>query len=129
MKFLIAVFFPASPFINFGDFCQPPSVLHPPRLLFWPKFASLPVYSALPSIWNLRIMKALIVGRHGVGSTKGNFHMEPMILLHLLILSSRCSLDFNLVSIELNLEGPLEGPLFEKKSLCWDLRLIPVQIF
>ena len=48
MKFLIAVFLPASlfiptsPFINFRDFCQPP------RLLFWPKFASLPVYSALP---------------------------------------------------------------------------------
>ena len=42
MKFLIALFLPASPFINFGDFCQPP------RLLFSPKFASLPVYSALP---------------------------------------------------------------------------------
>ena len=50
-KFLIAVFLQAfpyiptphpPPFINFGDFCQPP------RLLFWPKFASLPVYSALP---------------------------------------------------------------------------------
>ena len=41
MKFLIAVFLPASPFINFGDFCQPP------RLLFWPKFTSLPVYSTL----------------------------------------------------------------------------------
>ena len=47
MKFLIAVFLPASPFIptspfiNFGDFCQTP------RLLFWLKFASLPVYSAL----------------------------------------------------------------------------------
>ena len=24
MKFLIAVFLPASPYINFGDFCQPP---------------------------------------------------------------------------------------------------------
>ena len=48
MKFLIAVslpassFIPTSPFINFGDFCQPP------RLLFWPKFASLSVYFALP---------------------------------------------------------------------------------
>ena len=41
MKFLIAVFLPASPFINFGDFCQTA------RLLFWLKFASLPVYSAL----------------------------------------------------------------------------------
>ena len=46
MKFLIAVFLPASPFIptspfiNFGD-CQTP------RLLFWLKFASLLVYSAL----------------------------------------------------------------------------------
>ena len=48
MKFLIAVFLPASPFINFADFCQPPRLLHPPCLLFWPKFASLPVYSALP---------------------------------------------------------------------------------
>ena len=47
MKFLIAVFLPASPFINFGDFCQPPRLLHPPRLLFWPKFTSLPVYSTL----------------------------------------------------------------------------------
>ena len=42
MKFLIAVFLVASPFIYFGDFCQPP------LLLFWPKFASLLVYSALP---------------------------------------------------------------------------------
>ena len=48
MKFLIAVFLEASPFINFGDFCQPPRLLHPPRLLFWAKFASLPVYPALP---------------------------------------------------------------------------------
>ena len=48
MKFLIAVFLPASPFINFGDICQPPHLLHTPRLLFWPKSASLPVYSALP---------------------------------------------------------------------------------
>ena len=36
------------PFINIGDFCQPPRLLHQPRFLFWPKFASLPVYSALP---------------------------------------------------------------------------------
>ena len=36
------------PFINIGDFCQPPRLLHPPRFLFCPKFASLPVYSALP---------------------------------------------------------------------------------
>ena len=54
MKFLIAVFSPASqfiptsPFINFGEFCQSPHLLRPPRLLYWPKFASLPVYSALP---------------------------------------------------------------------------------
>ena len=33
---------PASPFISFGDFCQPP------RLLFWPKFASLLFYVVLP---------------------------------------------------------------------------------
>ena len=45
MILLIAVFLPASPFTNFGDFCQPPN---PPRLLFWVKFASLPVYSVLP---------------------------------------------------------------------------------
>ena len=51
MKFLIAVFLLASPFINFGDFCQPPCLLLPPRLLFWPKFASLPVYSALPLLF------------------------------------------------------------------------------
>ena len=53
MKFLIAVFLPASPFIrtcpfiNFGDFCQRPHLLHPPSLLFWPKFASLLVYFVL----------------------------------------------------------------------------------
>ena len=54
MKFLIAVFLSASPFIptslfiNFGDFCQPLRLFHPPRLLFWPQFASLSVYFALP---------------------------------------------------------------------------------
>ena len=48
MKFLIAVFFPASSFINFRDLCQNPRLLHPPRLLFWPKLSSLPVYSTLP---------------------------------------------------------------------------------
>ena len=54
MKFLVAVFLPASlfiltfPFINFEDFCKPPRLLHPPRLLFWPKFSSLTVCSALP---------------------------------------------------------------------------------
>ena len=54
MKFLIAVFLPASPFIptslfiNFGDFRQPSHLLHPPHLLFWPTFTSLPVYSTLP---------------------------------------------------------------------------------
>ena len=48
IKFLIAVFLPASPFINFGDFCQPPRLLHtspfiilaeicqPPRLFYPP---------------------------------------------------------------------------------------------
>ena len=51
MKFLIAVFLPASPFINFGDICQPPHLLHPPRLLFWLKFASVPVYSAPPPFY------------------------------------------------------------------------------
>ena len=30
----IAVFLPASPFINLGDFCQPRRLLHSPRLLF-----------------------------------------------------------------------------------------------
>ena len=50
MKFLIAVFLPASPFIltspfiNFGDFCQPLRLLHPPRLLFWTKFVSMGVW-------------------------------------------------------------------------------------
>ena len=40
MKFLNAVFLQAFPFIptslfiNFGDFCQPPSLLQPPRLSF-----------------------------------------------------------------------------------------------
>ena len=65
MKFLIAVFLPASPFIapspfiNFGDFCQPPRLLHTPRLLFWPKFASLPVYSALS--FYLKLESSLLV--------------------------------------------------------------------
>ena len=54
MKFLIAVFLPASPFVNFGDFCQPTRLLYLPRLLFWPKFASLPVYSALPFYLKLK---------------------------------------------------------------------------
>ena len=54
MKFLIAVFLPAFPFIpislfiNFGGFCQSPRLLHPSLLLIWSKFARLPVYSALP---------------------------------------------------------------------------------
>ena len=53
MKFLIAVlaspFIPTPlPFINSGDFCQPPRLLHPTRLLFWPKFSSFPFYSAFP---------------------------------------------------------------------------------
>ena len=53
-KFLIAVFLPAfpfiptSPFINFGDFCQPLRLLYNPCSLFWPKSGRLPVYSALP---------------------------------------------------------------------------------
>ena len=65
MKFLIAVFLPASPFvapspfINFGDFCQPLRLLHPPLLLFWPKFASLPVYSALS--FYLKLESSLLV--------------------------------------------------------------------
>ena len=39
MKFLIAVFLPASlfiptsPFINFGDFCQRPRLLHSPFII------------------------------------------------------------------------------------------------
>ena len=43
MKFLIAVFLPASPFIptspfiNFGDFYQPPRLLHPPVYYFGKK--------------------------------------------------------------------------------------------
>ena len=48
MKFLIIVFLPASPFINFGDFYQPP------LLLFWSKLASLPVYSTLPFYLKLK---------------------------------------------------------------------------
>ena len=60
MKFLIAVYLPASPFfltspfINFGDFCQPSRLLQFPCLLFWPKFASLPVYSSLPFYLKLK---------------------------------------------------------------------------
>ena len=54
MKFLIAVFLPASPFIptslfiTFGDFWEPPCLFHLPGILFWPKFASLPDCSAVP---------------------------------------------------------------------------------
>ena len=50
----VAVFLPASPFINFGDFRQPP------RLLFWPKFVSLSVYSALPFYLKLESKNVLI---------------------------------------------------------------------
>ena len=59
MKFLIAVFLPASPFIaaspfiNFGDFRQPSRLLHRPRLLFWSKLASLRIYFAFPIYWKL----------------------------------------------------------------------------
>ena len=69
MKFLIAVFLPASPFIptspfiNFGDFCQPPHLLHPPHLLFWLKFASLPFYSPSPSISNSRVYRISLSGQ------------------------------------------------------------------
>ena len=53
MKFLIAEFLLASPFIptipfNFGDFNQSPCLSHPSLLLFWQKFASLTVYFSLP---------------------------------------------------------------------------------
>ena len=54
MKFLIAEFLLASPFIltipfiNFGDFNQSPYLSHPSLLLFWQKFASLTVYFILP---------------------------------------------------------------------------------
>ena len=62
MKFLMAVFLPASPFIptslfiNFGGFCQTLRLLHPPHLLFWPQFASLPIYSALPFYLKLKLL-------------------------------------------------------------------------
>ena len=48
VKFLIAVFFQASPFIstslfiNFGNFCQPPRLLHPPCLLFYTEICQPP---------------------------------------------------------------------------------------
>ena len=54
MKFPIAVllpaplFIPISPFINFGDFSQPPFLLHPLILLFWAKLSNLLIYFALP---------------------------------------------------------------------------------
>ena len=50
MKFLIALFLLASPFINFGDFCQPLCLLQPPCLLFWLKFAGS------PSVWSSRVL-------------------------------------------------------------------------
>ena len=62
MKFLMAVFLLASPFIptflfiNFGGFCQTLRLLHPPHLLFWPQFASLPIYSALPFYLKLKLL-------------------------------------------------------------------------
>ena len=67
MKFLIAVFLPASPFlptspfIDFGDFCQPSRFLHLPGLLFWPKFASLPVYFSLPFYLKLESRKEQLI--------------------------------------------------------------------
>ena len=56
MKFLMAVFLPASLFIptslfiNFGGFCQTP------HLLFWAQFASLPIYSAFPFYFKLELL-------------------------------------------------------------------------
>ena len=69
MKFLIAVFLRAPPFIptslfiNFGDFYQPLHFLHPPCLFLWPKFANLPVYFALPFYLTLQSMGKLIKKR------------------------------------------------------------------
>ena len=62
MKFLMAVFLPASLFIptslfiNFGGFCQTPRLLHPPHSLFSAQFASLPIYSAFPFYFKLLIL-------------------------------------------------------------------------
>ena len=70
MKFLIAVFFPASPFIptspftNFGDFCQSTRLLHPSRLPVYSALLFYPSLSFLNSgyahecpflLWNIRI--------------------------------------------------------------------------
>ena len=69
MKFLIAVslrasaFIPASSFINFGDFCRPPRLLHPSLLLYWPKFANLLGYSAL--LFYLKLESARITMYRG----------------------------------------------------------------
>ena len=58
MKFLIAVFLPASPFIpnspfiNFGDFCQPPRLLYPAVYYFGQNLpvSALPFYLILENI-------------------------------------------------------------------------------
>ena len=90
MKFLIAVFLQASPFINFGDFCRPPRLLHTSHLLFSPKFASLPIYSALPFYLKLestknpskQIQPTLedIMGLEQTAAIKGNNIIENLYL-------------------------------------------------
>ena len=62
MKFLIAVFFPASPFVPislfiiFGDFCQPPCLLHPiPVYYFGRNLPNSPFIPPSYSIWNSRV--------------------------------------------------------------------------
>ena len=87
MKFLIVVFLPASPFINFGDFFANLPVYYTlpvyyfdwnlpaypfiilteicqhPRLLFWLKFASIPVYSALSFYLKLESISLINVNK------------------------------------------------------------------
>ena len=71
MKFLIAVFLEASPFINFGDFCQPPRLLHPPVCYFGQNLPASPFIPPSPSVWNSRV---------GVTYTYSHHHTETLLI-------------------------------------------------
>ena len=86
-------FIPTSSFINFGDFCQPPRLLHPSRSLFGLKFASIPVYSALPFYLKLesKVISKLCI-------------YVFFVLLSLLFLLQRLVISFSLKINLLNVE-------------------------
>ena len=61
MKFPIAVFFPASPFITFGDFCQLPRYCTLHVYYFGQTLPASPFILPSPSIWNLIVVLEPII--------------------------------------------------------------------